>query len=158
MAKWKFEGNDKYIEYLRSLDVNADEMIRKAVYKGAGVVADSVRSSINGIKTDDSRTKEMRSGPTSQQKSGLQKGFGISRMNNENGYINVKLGFAGRNGRKSKRKAQAEANITAARNIESGTPYMAKQPFMRKAVNSAKKACEQIMADTFDDEIKKITP
>ena len=97
MAKWKFEGLDKYIEYLRKLDADADEMIRKAVYNGAGVVADSVRSSINGIRTDDSKGKEMRSGPTSQQKAGLQKGFGISRMNNEDGYINVKLGFSGRN-------------------------------------------------------------
>jgi HK97 gp10 family phage protein len=158
MAKWKFEGLDKYIEYLRKLDADADEMIRKAVYNGAGVVADSVRSSINGIRTDDSKGKEMRSGPTSQQKAGLQKGFGISRMNNEDGYINVKLGFSGRNGRKSKKRAQAEANITAARNIESGTPYMAKQPFMRKAVNSAKKQCEQVMEDTIEEEIKKITP
>ena len=158
MAKWKFEGNDKYIEYLRTLDANADEMIRKAVYNGAGVVADAARSAINGLKTDDSRGTEMKSGPTAQQKAGLQKGFGISRMNNEDGYINVKLGFQGRNGRKSKRKAQAEANITVARNVESGTPWMAKQPFMRKATNAAKKACEQTMADTFDDEIRKLTP
>jgi len=158
MATWKFEGLDKYIEYLRQLDANSDEMIRKAVYNGAGVVADAARTAINGIKTDDSHGKEMRSGPTSEQKAGLQKGFGISRMQNDNGFVNVHLGFAGRNGRKSKKRAQAEANITVARNVESGTPWMAKQPFMRKAVNATKNKCEQVMADTLDDEIKKITP
>jgi len=158
MAKWKFEGLDKYIEYLRKLDAESDEMIRHAVYNGAGVVADRVRHSINGIRVDDSHGKKMKSGPTTQQKNGLISGFGISRMQNEDGYVNVHLGFAGRNGRKSKKRAQAEANITVARNVESGTPWMAKQPFMRKAVNAAKKECEQVMADTLDSEIKKITP
>lgn len=158
MATWKFEGLDKYIEYLRRLDADSDEMIRKAVYNGAGVVADAARTAINNIQTDDSTGKEMRSGPTSEQKAGLQKGFGISRMQNDNGYINVHLGFAGRNGRKSKKRAQAEANITVARNVESGTPWMTKQPFMRKAVNATKNKCEQVMADTLDEEIKKITP
>ena len=157
MATWKFEGLDKYIEYLRKLDAESDDMIRKAVYNGAGVVADQVRHSINGIRVDDSHDK-IKTGPTSQQKAGLASGFGISRMKNDDGYVNVHLGFAGRNGRKPKKRAQAEANITVARNVESGTPWMTKQPFMRKAVNAAKKQCEQVMADTLDEEIKKLTP
>ena len=157
MATWKFEGNDQYIAYLRKLDVNADEMIRKAVYKGAGYVADNVKSALNGLTTDDSRKKEeMRSGPTTLQKEGLIKGFGLSKMKDENGYINVKLGFSGRNRLKSKRNPQGQANIVVARNVESGTSWMRKQPSIRKAVNRSKKQCEEIMKETFDREISKI--
>ena len=158
MATWKFEGNDRYIEYLHKLDADADEIIKKAVYKGAGVVADAVKSSINGLTVDDNTNKDVRSGPTSEEKEGLVSGFGISKMKDEDGYINVKLGFAGRNSRKTKKNPNGQANIIVARNLESGTSWLAKTPFVRTAVNSKKDKCEEIMAKTFDEEIKKLTP
>ena len=150
MATWKFEGNDKYIEMLHKLDVDADESIRRAVYKGAGVVADAIRASINSLPVDNDTKKDVRSGPTSEEKDGLAAGFGISKMKDEDGYINVKLGFAGRNVKK-------KANVQVARNLESGTSWLAKNPFIRQAVNSSKKKCEETIAEALDEEIKKST-
>lgn len=151
MAKWNFEGNDKYIEQLRKLEADSDEIVRRAVYKGAGLVADAVKAAARDLVVDDEYHKngDMQIGPRSEQKEGLIDGFGISRMNDEDGYINVKLGFSGRNER-------GEKNVTVARQVENGTSWMVKQPFIRKASNATKNACEEKMAQTFDEEIAKL--
>ena len=151
MAKWNFEGNDKYIEQLRKLEADSDDIIKRAVYEGAGLVADAVKAAARDLRTDDEYHKEgdMQMGPRSEQKEGLIDGFGISKMKDEDGYINVKLGFSGTNDR-------GEKNTTVARQVEGGTSWMVKQPFIRQASNATKNACEQKMAQVFDEEIAKL--
>lgn len=152
MAKWKVEGMEEYIRQLEALGQNTDESIKRAVYVGAGIVADSAKAALNGIITDDDAHKkdgEIRRGPTSEEKASLISGFGLSKMRNDNGYINTKLGFHGKN-------VNGLNNSGVARQIESGTSWMAKQPVISRAINSSRARCEQAMADAFDNEIKKI--
>ena len=69
----------------------------------ADIVADKVRSNIEALPTVTeaealSAYKEKRkTGLTQAQKKGLEEGFGISPMENDKGYWNVKLGFDGYN-------------------------------------------------------------
>lgn len=152
MAKWKFEGIDKYIAELNKLADNTDEYIGKAVYQGAGLVADAAHQAIRQLATDDGYHKdgEIAKGPPTEVKEALDASFGISKMRNEDGYINVKLGFKGKN-------PNGLNNSGAARQIESGTSWMAKQPFISRAINHTKKQCEETMAKVLDEEIKKLT-
>lgn len=158
MAKFHFEGVDKLIEQYQKLEASTEEVIGKAIYNGAGVVMRKVETAVNGITTDDRYGTPERPtvGPSSIQKLGLIYSLGISKMRNDNGFRNVKIGFDGYNRVKTKAWPSGQPNLMVARAIESGTSWMQKQPFMRKAETSAKGPCEQVMAETVDKEIQKI--
>ena len=158
MATFKFEGVDKLIAEYRKLDKNTEQMIGKAIYKGAGVVMKSVQSAVEGISTDNrfGTAENPTTGPSSIQKIGLQYALGIAKMRNDHGFRNVKIGFDGYNNVKTKRWPQGQPNMMVARAVESGTSWMQKQPFMRKAEQASKSHCEEVMSETIDKEIQKL--
>ena len=150
MATWKVEGMEEYIRLLERLDRGATGTIKRAVYDGAGVVADAMKSAMLGIRTDDADhyKDDIKSGPTSEEKSALIAGFGVARMTNDNGYINTKVGFHGKN-------VNGMSNSGVARQIESGTSWMSKQPVFTRAINASRGKAEQAMAAAFDRAIQK---
>ena len=158
MAKFQFEGVDKLIAQYKKLEANTVPMIGKAIYNGAGVVMNACETAIANLATDDrfGTAQSPVTGPTSIQKAGLQHALGIAKMRNDNGFYNVKIGFDGYNRVKTKRWPQGQPNMMVARSVESGTSWMQKQPFMRKAEQSSKSHCEQVMSETIDKEIKRI--
>ena len=158
MATFKFEGVDKLIAQYEKLSKNSEEMIGKAIYNGAGVVMKSVQAAVDGLNTDDhfGTAENPTSGPSSIQKLGLKYALGIAKMRNDGGFRNVKIGFDGYNNVKTKTWPKGQPNMMVARAVESGTSWMQKQPFMRKAEQSSKSRCEQVMSETVDKEIKKI--
>lgn len=135
------KGIDKYIQHLTNLALESEEIVKRGAYDGMAVVADTIVAGISNIKpvgdiTDDDIAD-------------LRGGFGISRIENRGGTVNVKSGFAGKNRRGKK-------NATIARTIESGTSKTGKQAFVSSAGRRAKAAAEQAIAKTIDDEINKI--
>ena len=158
MAKFQFEGVDKLIDQYKKLEGDSEKMIGKAIYNGAGVVMKACVAAVEGISTDNrfGTPENQTSGPSSIQKIGLQKAIGISKMRDDNGFRNVKIGFDGYNSVKTKRWPQGQPNMMVARAVESGTSWMQKQPFMRKAEQSSRSACEKVMSETVDAEIKRI--
>lgn len=160
MAKFQFEGVDKLIAEYNKIYKNTEEMIGKAIYQGAAVVFKSVQQAVENINTDDSHefgtSVNPKTGPTTIQKEGLKHSLGIAKMRNDNGFYNVKIGFDGYNYVETKTWPKGQPNAMVARSIESGTSWMEKQPFMRKAESSAKGRCEQAMANTIDKELTKI--
>lgn len=138
MAFIHFDGIDNYASQIRKLSNNATEIIGRAVYEGANIVADEIKSGINGLPSKTGVTKQ-----------GLESGFGISRMQDDNGYLNVKTGFEGYN-------ANGVANVLMARIFESGTSKVPKRPFVRPAVTRAKPKAEKRMEEVLDEEIKKL--
>lgn len=160
MAKFQFEGVDKLVAQYQKLEKNTTPIIGHAIYEGAGVVMKSVKSAIENISTDDSHgfgtSTNPKTGPTSIQKAGLIHSVGIAKMRNDSGFYNVKIGFDGYNYVKTKRWPQGQPNMMVARSIESGTSWMRKQPFMRKAEQSSRSQCERVMSETVDREIQRI--
>ena len=162
MAKWIVgKGLDSYISYLQKIDAVTDEAIGEAVYEMAKVVADSVRSGIQALPTVSNEAniatyKKGYSRLSDEEKQGLLDGFGVSPMQDDNGYFNVKLGFDGYNSIKTKKYPKGQPNALIARVTESGSSYREKTPFIRPAVNASKKQAEQAGQMKIDEKIAAI--
>ena len=158
MAKFQFEGVDKLVAQYEKLEKDTDRIIGAAIYDGAAVVMKRVKEAVDGISTDNrfGTPENPTSGPSSIQKEGLKHALGIAKMRNDNGFRNVKIGFDGYNRVKTKRWPQGQPNPLIARSVESGTSWMSKQPFMRKAEQEARKPCEEAMQKVVDKEIQKL--
>lgn len=158
MAKFQFEGMQEYLEKLNKIGTNADGSIKRAVYSGASVVLKQVENAIQNLPTKEH--KYVYSGQINaispEQKQGLLDGLGASKMQNDNGYINTKIGFDGYNSVKSKKYPNGQPNSLIARAIESGTSMRPKTRFVANATKAAKGPAEKAMAEQFDKDIKQI--
>lgn len=159
MARFEFSGIDNYISQLNKLQQSTkDGVVGKTVYAGAEVVADSVRRAIQALPVGDGRAQGggLVDTVTLPQKAGLLDGFGISRMKDDDGFVNVKLGFDGYNSARTEKYPRGQPNALIARSVNSGTTFRKKTKFVDKAVNSAKKAAEAAMDAACSREIEKI--
>lgn len=162
MAKWIVgKGLDNYIAYLQSINAVTDEMIGEAVYDMAKVVADKVRANIEALPAVSNEAniatyREGYSRLSEPEKQGLLDGFGVSPLQDDSGYRNVKLGFDGYNSIKTKKYPQGQPNALIARVTESGSSYREKTPFIRPAVNAARKPAEKAGQAKIDEKIKSI--
>lgn len=162
MAKWIVgKGLSNYIAYLQSIEAVTDEMIGEAVYDMAKVVADKVRANIEALPAVSNEAniatyREGYSRLSEPEKQGLMDGFGVSPLQDDSGYRNVKLGFDGYNSVKTKKYPQGQPNALIARVTESGSSYREKTPFIRPAVNAARKPAEKAGQAKIDEKIKSI--
>ena len=159
MARFEFSGIYNYISQLNKLQqFTKDGVVGKTVYAGAEVVADSVRRAIQALPVGDGRARDggLVDTVTLPQKAGLLDGFGISHMKDDDGFVNVKLGFAGYNATRTKRYPRGQPNALIARSVNSGTTFRKKTKFVDKAVNSARKSAEAAMDAACSREIEKI--
>lgn len=138
MAKFAAKAGEEWAAKLSALGNQSEEVAKKALYEGAAVVADQIKSGINGLPQKTGATKR-----------GLASGFGISRMRQEGGYYEVKLGFSGYN-------ENGKPNQLMARIMESGTSRVQKHPFVRPAVSRSKNAAQQAMQQKIDEECRRI--
>ena len=158
MAKIGFSGLDVYVRRLERLSVNSEEITKKALYQGAKVVADTVKEELKNLPTDETWGTESKPaiGIKQEQKDALIESFGISPAQNDDGFINVKLGFDGYNNVVSKKYPDGQPNAMIARIAESGTSFSRKTPFMATAIRRSKKIAEIEMEKIFENETKKI--
>jgi len=143
-------GLTEYIAELQKV-ADVDAYLGKAVYEGASVVNKAVESALQALPVDDSygNKSQKRNGLRTIEKEGLIKSYGIAKMQKDNGYWNVKLGFDGYN-------KLGKANAMIARSVISGTSFMQKNDFMSKAVRGSKAAAEEAMKAKIDQEISNI--
>lgn len=161
MAKrktWRMTGMEDYVTYVERLTENSEEILGEAVFEMAKVVADKVRANIEALPTVSNAAniamyKQGRSKLSDEEKKGLLDGFGISPTQNDNGYINVKLGFDGYNSIKTKKHPKGQPNALIARITESGSTYREKTPFIRPAIQATKKAAERAGQIKIDERI-----
>lgn len=156
MARFRFEGIDNYIAQIEKIYNDTDAIIGVTIYEGADVVMDYVESALRDIQVDNRYgTAENKTiGPNSFQKEGLFRSVGISKLRKDGFFWNVKIGFSGYNQLRTKSWPQGQPNAMVARSIESGTSWMQKQPFLRKAEQAAKVPCERAMQERIDKEYK----
>lgn len=159
MATFQFGGIDNYITQLNKLQAaTKDDVIGKTVYAGAAVVADAVKDAIRELPVGSGHAAqgELVDTVTLPQKEGLLDGFGISRMKDDDGFVNVKLGFAGYNATRTDKYPQGQPNALIARAVNSGTTFRKKTRFVDKAVSASKKSAEAAMDAACNREIEKI--
>jgi hypothetical protein len=163
MARMKWGKELEHLaSYVDRIGSNTGEIAGKTVYEMAAVVADKVRQEIDGmhyISDAEGLQRYVRGEKaelTYSEKKGLQDGFGISPMQNDSGFLNVRLGFDGYNDVKTRKYPNGQPNVMIARSIESGSPYRSKNPFMRRAINASKKAAIAKAEETAKKEIEKL--
>lgn len=159
MAKFQFEGIDDYISKLSKLYDDTEEIEGAAIYEGAATTIRYVIQGIDTIMTDDRRygtPENPLNGPTAYEKEGLYRSVGIAKARHDGFFYNVKIGFDGYDMIETKTWPNGRPYSMIARSIESGTSWMKKQPFMRKAEQAARKPCEEAMKKAIDEQVDKI--
>lgn len=144
----KVDGMAELSEMLGQLDEQAQGVASKALYKGAGIVADELRSSAEQIRTAPFHwTMNGQRLPSPEEKEiVLQASAGIARFDKNGLEINTSVGFRNAGYAELKGKTKPIPQIVNA--INSGTSFMSKQPFVRKAARSGgQKAIEAMRAD-----------
>lgn len=158
MARITFGGLEEYILVLDKLGKETEKIAKHALYEGVKIVADEVKAGLESLPTQDKRgaRHEKLKGIKTDQKKGLIDGFGISTMRNDDGLINVRVGFEGFNSVKTKSYPNGQPNSMIARAVESGTSFMVKTPFLKNAFHRAKSPAEAKMKEVFENEIDEI--
>lgn len=163
MAKIDFKGIDEYAKVLETLGSDSEEVVKNAVYKGAALVADEIKSALKGLPVEEGENglppmgspEHKISGVSRRQKADLIDSFGLAPIENDNGYIQTKAGVDGHGSIPTKKYPRGVPNVMLMRSIESGTSFREKHPVFRQATNRARKRAEKAMADKIDDQLKQ---
>ncbi len=136
----------------------SEKITKEAVYSGAAIVADSIKSGLRSIPTSNERgtPDKLIEGITGRQKADLIDGFGLAPIENKDGYVETKAGFDGYGKTPSKKYPKGLPNVLLMRSVESGTSFRKKTPVIRKAVNASRKRSIQAMGEIIDNAIKRI--
>lgn len=136
MAKFKFEGMDEYVTTLGRIGgKQAEKIIKYAVYPGAGLVADAIRSAVD---------------PEHRETGDLAQSLSLATMRNDDGYINTKIMFEGYD-------SKGVPNAIKAAALESGTSRGQKGThFISKTVKSVQSKAIEAMSQALDAKIAEI--
>lgn len=148
MPRIELKGLDDLAFMLNRLTDKSETAIKRAIYDGAGVMADAVRSNIGGIRSGGPSDWERRR--REAQKAGLQEGLTTYKIENKGAVIEGGVGFDGYN-------SLEQANQMVARVFNSGTSFSSKQPFFERAVRSSRGAARQAVIAGIEKEISKLT-
>ena len=145
---------NEYLQIIRSLGENADDVVKKAVYEGSAIIANQVSANISAIPIDESWGTEShpKNGITAVEKAGLQDSFGIADMQDDNGFINTLIGF-----QQPDYNANGKANIMIARATQSGTSFSKKIPFFANALRATRGRARERMVQVAEEEFKKLS-
>lgn len=132
-----FSAGDDFALALSRLATGSEEIAKKAIYEGAKVIADKIKSNLQGVLS-------------SQATGELVASFGVTPIEqNGGGDWNCKVGFDGYD-------SKGVANQLKARVIESGTSKKQKKPFVRPAINATKRQVVERMEQVIDEEIRRL--
>lgn len=158
MARMEIRGFDEL--ELRLSKLADPELAKDVVMAGAQPVADEIRKSIEALPEDKFRylkKNEVFTGVPRRQKQDLLDSLGITPPDIDfNGNTNTKIGFDGYGKIPTKKYPKGVPNQLLARAVESGSSVRKKTPFIRKAVNKAKKLAEAEMQKKLDEKIEII--
>ena len=154
MAKIEFVGIDEYLEKLNKVGDKTTGLCKRALYDGAAVLADAVRSEVQALPVTDRNTEPQQ--VLSYERDGLLAGLGIAKMKDDGGVVSTRVDFDGYNRLKSKTYPNGHPNSMIARAINSGTSKRKKNPFMSRAVAKAKAKAESAMSARMDADINEI--
>lgn len=164
MAKITVKGIDEYAEAVKKYSKNADQILKKSVYAGGGVIADAVKEGLKTLPIQEGKNGlpvfagegEKLTGVSRKQKQDLIDSMGLAPIQEfKAGYITTKLGWDGYGSIKTKKYPKGVPNQMLMRSVEGGTEFRQKNPVVRKAVNGARKKSVDAMSKTIEQETRK---
>ena len=191
----EIDGMAELSEMLTEMEENAPGIAARALYQGAGIMADTMKKEVQNIKTAPfkyAKNGEQRL-PSPEEKAALDEApVGIAKFSkngveidtsvgfNQAGYVQVNfrhmsssartnykdVKFKGRGinasstlrfaGNKEKGQNMKPVGVIA-NSINSGTSFMTKQPFVRKAVKAGGTKAMQAMKDSIEKDFSAMT-
>ena len=137
-------GMEELLRKMDQLPEKAAGVAAEALYEGAGVMADAVSQAVKSIATEPfryaagGRTRK----PSPEEKAILAGAkHGIAKFRKDGLSVQTSVGL--QNSGYAELAGKTKPIPLIANSIESGTSFMKKQPFFRKAVNKAKGATVQ---------------
>lgn len=160
MATIQVKKGDDFLLKLSQVEMlTREEIIGGALYAGAAIATDMVRAELDAIPTDESfgTSEHQATGPKAIQKEGLSRSLGIASMRDDgSGFYTVKIGFDEYNRVKTKKWPKGQLNQMVARSIESGTTWMQKNPFIKRAAAKSRKKSIAAMEQHVKETVEKI--
>ena len=152
-------GLDDLTQKLNELGARAEEVAARALYDGAGVMANAYREAAESIRAEEFRYvfngRKRYASP--EEKAAVVGKTGIARFDKNGSEVSTSIGLGGKAGYVNiGGKQKAVRKIANA--INSGTSFMQKQPVFRKAARQAEKAASEAIvakAERLIDEITK---
>jgi len=134
----KVEGMDEITAMLKKAENGAQGIAARALYVGAGIVADEISKGARGVNTSRFRyANGWQRDPSPEEKAAVvSAGVGISRFTKTGNEVDTSVGYSQSGYAEINGKRKAVAVI--ANSINSGTSFMKKQPFIRKAASQTK--------------------
>ena len=139
----QIEGMNELIRAMGTLPEQAEKVAAEALYEGAGIMADAVSHAVQGIATEP--FKYAAGGkqrlPSPEEKAILEsakKGVAKFRKNG----VSVQTSVGMQNSGYAILEGKTKPIPLIANSINSGTSFMKKQPFLRKAFSQKKGAAQ----------------
>ena len=153
----KVDGMVEISELLDKMEKQAPKVASRALYEGAGIMAEEIKQQAQEIKTVPFKyAKDGQRLPSPEEKEiVIAAGMGIAKFDKNGTEIDTSVGYrnagyADLNGKKKPIPVSVNA-------INSGTSFMNKQPFIRKAANSGGKKAIAAMKKTIEAEFEAMS-
>lgn len=137
MASVKIKPPDDFIRKLNTISGKGiDEVAKRAVYVGAGYMAEKIKESLRSVVSDNATGD-------------LENSLGITTIKlNKSGNWAARVGFSGYD-------RKGTANILKARILESGSSKQMKRPFFSPAIKKYRKIAEERMKNEAEITLEK---
>lgn len=148
-------GMDEISKLLEKMQQAAPAIAAEALYEGAGIMSAEINSAAAGIRTGPGATRQSARYATEDEKAAvLSAGAGIAKFKKNGTEVNTSVGY----------KSSGYATVRGRRKpvplivnaINSGTSFMHKQPFVRRAASSGGAKAMSKMTEFIEDAFEKM--
>jgi len=153
----KVDGMTEISALLEKMEQQATGIASQALYDGAGIMAEEIRKSAESIKTAPFQyAREGTRLPSPEEKEiVLAAGAGIAKFNKNGTEVDTSVGYSSSGYAELNGKVKPVPLIVNA--INSGTSFMQKQPFIRKAKNSGSPKAMAAMKNKIEEAFEAMT-
>lgn len=156
MAKITSVGFDDLIEQFNAVANHSGAIASKALYAGAGLMADKIRSSADNLVTEPSRKHKTRE-LLSYEKEAIMSGLTVEKFTQDKArdYTKTAVTFHGRTNHRTARYPDGVPTILIARSINAGTTFRRANRWFLNTLNRNRKDAETLMVNTAEQELKQ---
>ena len=153
----KVEGMEAISKLLNTLKDEAPRVASKALYEGAGVMADEIKKQAGAIPTAPFHYAVFIQRDVSPEEKAIvtaEGAVGIAKFQRNGTEVDTKVGYG--NSGYALLKGRRKPIPKIANAINSGTSFMKKQPFFRKAVSAGSRSAEAKISEVLLEEYDRI--